>query len=84
MSQITRFLRLQFSDHSVPLTEEDPLTSMEGVFSHSVLSTEGVFGHSVTTHGREFTYIHRKTDLRSIVPASQIWQNLQNLHQIVL
>ena len=28
------------SGHSVPLTEEDPLTSMEGVFSHSVLSTE--------------------------------------------
>ena len=43
------------SGHSVPLTEEDPLTSMEGVFSHSVLpaekdpltSTEGVFSHSV-------------------------------------
>ena len=41
--------------HSVPLTEEDPLTSMEGVFGHSVLlmeedrltSTEGVFSHSV-------------------------------------
>ena len=43
------------SGHSVPLTEEDPLTSMEGVFSHSVppaekdplTSTEGVFSHSV-------------------------------------
>ena len=43
------------SGHSVPLTEEDPLTSTEGVFSHSVLlteedqltSTEGVFSHSV-------------------------------------
>ena len=28
------------SGHSVPLTEEDPLTSTEGVFSHSVPSTE--------------------------------------------
>ena len=43
------------SGHSVPLTEEDPLTpvegdpltSTEGVFSHSVTSTEGVFCHSV-------------------------------------
>ena len=43
------------SGHSVPLTEEDPLTSTEGVFSHSVpltekdplMSTEGVFSHSV-------------------------------------
>ena len=41
--------------NSVPLTEEDPLTSTEGVSSHSVppveedplTSTEGVFGHSV-------------------------------------
>ena len=35
------------SDHSVPPTEEDPLTSTEGVFSHSVTSMEGVFSHSV-------------------------------------
>ena len=35
------------SGHSVQLTEEDPLTSMEGVFSHSVTSMEGVFSHSV-------------------------------------
>ena len=35
------------SGHSVLPTEEDPLTSMEGVFSHSVTSTEGVFSHSV-------------------------------------
>ena len=43
------------SGYSVPLTEEDPLTSTEGVFSHSVppaeedplTSTEGVFSHSV-------------------------------------
>ena len=28
------------SGHSVPLTEEDPLTSTEGVFSHSVPLTE--------------------------------------------
>ena len=43
------------SGHSVPLTEEDPLTpveddpltSTEGVFSHSVTSTEGVFCHPV-------------------------------------
>ena len=33
--------------HSVPPMEADPLTSTEGVFSHSVMSTEGVFGHSV-------------------------------------
>ena len=32
---------------SVPPKEADPLTSTEGVFSHSVMSTEGVFGHSV-------------------------------------
>ena len=54
---------LSVSGHSVPPTEADrltpveadPLASMEGVFSHSVLpteadplaSTEGVFGHSV-------------------------------------
>ena len=35
------------SGHSVPLTEESSLASMEGVFSHSVTSTEGVFSHSV-------------------------------------
>ena len=35
------------SGHSVPLTEAAPLTSTEGVFSHSVPSTEGVFCHSV-------------------------------------
>ena len=35
------------SGHSVPLTEEDPLTSTEGVICHSVTSTEGVFDHSV-------------------------------------
>ena len=33
--------------HSVPPMEEDPLTSTEGVFGHSVTSTEGVFSHSV-------------------------------------
>ena len=35
------------SNHSVPPTEEDPLTSTEGVFSHSLMSTEEVFSHSV-------------------------------------
>ena len=35
------------SGHSVPLMEEDPLTSTEGVFSHSLTSTEGVSSHSV-------------------------------------
>ena len=43
------------SGHSVPLMEEDPLMSTEGVFSHSVppveedplTSMEGVFSHSV-------------------------------------
>ena len=34
------------SGHSVLPTKADPLTSMEGVFSHSVTSTEGVFCHS--------------------------------------
>ena len=38
---------LPVSGHSVPPTEADPLTSTEGVFSHSVTSTEGVFCHSV-------------------------------------
>ena len=33
--------------YSVPPTEEDPLTSTEGVFSHSLTSEEGVFSHSV-------------------------------------
>ena len=33
--------------HSVLSTEADPLTSTEGVFSHSVTSMEGVFCHSV-------------------------------------
>ena len=49
------------SGHSVPLMEEDPLTSAEGVSSNSVLpvekdsltSTEGVFSHSV---------LHREED----------------------
>ena len=35
--------------HSVLLTEENSLTSMEGVFSHSLMSMEGVFSHSVTS-----------------------------------
>ena len=43
---------LPVSGHSVLPTEADPLTSTEGVFSHSVTSTEGVFSHSVTVHGR--------------------------------
>ena len=38
---------LPVSGHSVPPTEADPLTSTEGVFSHSVTSTEGIFCHSV-------------------------------------
>ena len=46
---------LPVSGHSVPPTEadplmpveDDPLTSTEGVFSHSVTSTEGVSCHSV-------------------------------------
>ena len=45
------------SGHSVPPTEEDPLTSTEGVFGHSVplteddplTSMEGVFSHSVSS-----------------------------------
>ena len=35
------------SGHSVPHTEAAPVTSTEGVFSHSLASTEGVFCHSV-------------------------------------
>ena len=35
------------SCHSVPLMEEDPLTSTEDVFSHSLTSMGGVFSHSV-------------------------------------
>ena len=35
------------SGHSVPLTEENHLTSTEVVFSHSLTSMEGVFSHSV-------------------------------------
>ena len=45
-----RFCSLSVSGHSVPSTEaapETPLTSTEGVFSHSVPSTEGVFCNSV-------------------------------------
>ena len=38
---------LPVSGHSVLPTEADPLTSTEGVFSHSVPSTEGVFCYSV-------------------------------------
>ena len=38
---------LPVSGLSVLPTEADPLTSTEGVFSHSVTSTEGVFCHSV-------------------------------------
>ena len=38
---------LPVSGHSIPPTEADPLTSTEGVFSHSLTSTEGVFCHSV-------------------------------------
>ena len=38
---------LPVSGHSVPPTEAAPLTSTEGVFSHSVPSTEGVFCNSV-------------------------------------
>ena len=38
---------LPVSGHSVLPTEADPLTSTEGVFSHSVTSMEGVFCHSV-------------------------------------
>ena len=33
--------------HSVPPMEEDPLTSTEGEFGHSVMSMEGVSSHSV-------------------------------------
>ena len=46
------------SGHSVPLTEENPLASTEGVFSHSV----SVHGRCIlpfsSAHGRESTYVH--------------------------
>ena len=38
---------ISVSGHSVLPVEEDPLTSTEGVFSHSLTSMEGVFSHSV-------------------------------------
>ena len=42
--------------HSVLPTEEDPLTSTEGVLGHSVMSTEGVSSHSVApTEGNSLT-----------------------------
>ena len=44
------------SDHSVPLTEEDPLTSTEGASCHSVPSTEGVFCHSVMSTEGVFSH----------------------------
>ena len=63
MSPNNQISSLPVSGHSVPPTEADPLTSMEGVFSHSVTSTEGVFCHSVlpteadplTIHGRQIS-----------------------------
>ena len=72
------------SGHSVLPTEEDPLTSMEGVFGHSLTSTEGVFSHSVPP--MEENSLTSTEDSRSqmIVPASQIRQNLQIPHQITL
>ena len=55
MSKIIKFPHCQFSGHSVPPTEADPLTSTKGAFSHSVppaeadplTPTEGVSCHSV-------------------------------------
>ena len=47
MSQIIRFPHYQFQVIQFRPQEADPLTSTEGVFSHSVTSTEGVFCHSV-------------------------------------
>ena len=57
---------LPVSGHSVPPTEADPLTSTEGVFSHSVPSTEGVF-LPFSFRPRKQLQIHLrpwKTDLR--------------------
>ena len=42
--------------HSVPLTEENPLTSREGVFSHSLASMEGVFSHSLASMEGVFSH----------------------------
>ena len=63
------------SGHSVLLTEESSLTSMEesslasteGVFSHSVTSTEGVFSHSVTSTGGVFCHSVPPTEENSLM-----------------
>ena len=52
--------------HSVPPTEEDPLTSMEGVFSHSLMSTEGVFDHSVPSTEEGFSHSVLPTEENSL------------------
>ena len=53
------------SGHSVPPTEADPLTSTEGVFSHSVPSTEDVFCHSVLPTEEKVTDPLTSTEERS-------------------
>ena len=76
------------SGHSVPLTEENPLMSTEGVFCHSVpltekdplASTEGVFCHSVlltekdplTSTERVFSHSVPSTEDRSQMNCASI------------
>ena len=71
------------SGHSVPLMEESSLTPTEGVFCIHLRPRKMY----LAIQFRPWKRIHlrpRKTDLRWIMPASPIWQNLQNLHQITL
>ena len=67
--------------YSVPPTEEDPLMSTEGVFGHSVPPMEE--DQLTSTEEEAFSHSVPLTEDRS-QPASQIRQNLQNSHQIVL
>ena len=63
---------LPVSGHSVPPTEADPLTSTEGVFSHSVTSTEGVFCHSVLPTEEKATDPLTSTEERSHMNCASI------------
>ena len=63
---------LPVSGHSVLPTEADPLTSTEGVFSHSVTSTEGVFCHSVPPTEEKATDPLTATEERSHMNCASI------------
>ena len=63
---------LPVSGHSVLPMEADPLTSTEGVFSHSVTSTEGVFCHSVPPTEEKATDPLTSTEERSHMNCASI------------